>query len=263
MHNRIFFIITLLLLSVLLLNCNQNSSTNASQEGRATLRILLTDASAAYDSVIIRFSEVSANIDSTWVAVVGDTQTVDLLEWSNGRVLELGSADVPAGYYAQVRLKIDDAYIGVKGDVFPLDVPSGAQTGLKFGPGFTVLEGSTYDLVIDFDANRSVVTNGPPNNPKGYKLKPHIRISATATTGSITGMVAPSDSLPVAYAIQDNNTVTSSNVEQSDGFFRLAFLPAGMYTLVIEDTSGNAYENDQVTVFSGKETDLGQIQLEK
>jgi len=253
----------MIILSVAMIGCNKEDAVVATQDGRATLRILLTDASAPYDSVVIRFSEISANIDSVWHTVVGDTQTVDLLEWSNGRALELGSADVPAGYYAQIRLKIDDAYIGVNGDVFPMDVPSGAQTGLKFGPGFRVLEGSTYELVIDFDATRSVVTLGPPKDPKGYKLKPHIRLSTTATTGSITGMVAPADSLPEAHAIQNGVTITSSIVDPNDGFFRLAFLPAGTYNVAIEDTSGNKYEQTGVSVMPGKEMDLGNITLEK
>jgi hypothetical protein len=243
--------------------CGRDDAVVATQDGRATLRILLTDAAAPYDSVVIRFSEISANIDSVWHTVVGDTQTVDLLEWSNGKVLELGSADVPAGYYAQVRLRIDDAYIGVNGEVYPMDVPSGAQTGLKFGPGFRIMEGSTYDLVIDFDAARSVVTTGPPHNPKGYKLKPHIRLSTTATTGSITGMAAPADSLPEAHAIQNGDTITSSIVDPADGFFRLAFLPAGSYTVAVGDTSGNKYEKEDVLVSGGSETDLGNIELVK
>ncbi len=246
-----------------LFGCNQDNSIVATQEGRATMRILLTDASADYDSVVIRFSEVSANLDSVWVTVVGDTQTVNLLEWSNGKTLELGSADVPAGYYAQIRLKIDDAYVVINGIRHPMDVPSGAQTGLKLGPGFTVAEGSTYDVIIDFDANRSVVTTGPPSDPKGYKLKPHLRISTSATTGSITGKVAPADSLPEARAVQNGQIITSSIVDPNDGFFRLAFLPAGTYTVSIEDTSGNKYENENVSVTAGRETDLGDIQLTK
>jgi hypothetical protein len=263
MHSNIKILLSLLMVLFAAAGCNNDDAVVATQEGRATLRILLTDASAPYDSVVIRFSEISANIDSVWHTVVGDTQTVDLLEWSNGKALELGSADVPAGYYAQVRLRIDDAYIGVDGEVYPMDVPSGAQTGLKFGPGFMVMEGSTYELVIDFDAMRSVVTTGPPHNPKGYKLKPHIRLSTTATTGSISGMVTPADSLPEAHAIQNGDTITTSIVDSTDGFFRLAFLPAGTYTVFIEDTSGNKYEKESVPVSAGSQTELGDITIEK
>ena len=263
MHTIIKTVSGLLMVLLVIAGCSTDDAVVANQDGRATLRILLTDAAAPYDSVVIRFSEISANIDSVWHTVVGDTQTVDLLEWSNGKALELGSADVPAGYYAQVRLRIDDAYIGVNGKVYPMDVPSGAQTGLKFGPGFMVMEGSTYELVIDFDAMRSVVTTGPPHNPKGYKLKPHIRLSTTATTGSISGMVSPADSLPEAHAIQNGDTITSSIVDPADGFFRLAFLPAGTYTVFIEDTSGNNYKSENVSVSTGSETDLGNILIEK
>jgi hypothetical protein len=253
----------LFLLLMIHSSCNDGRTVTDAGSGQAVLRILLTDATADYDSVVIRFSQISAHLDSTWLTITGNTQTVDLLEWSNGRTLVMGSADVPAGYYSQIRLKIDDAYIGYKGKVFPMDVPSGARTGLKFGPGFTVAEGSVYELVFDFDASRSVVTNGPPSEPKGFKLKPHIRLTTTAVSGSITGSVTPPDSLPEAYAIQNGDTISTAFIEPANGFFRLSFLPSGSYMVSIEDTSGNHFNQTGVEVTAGVETKLGDITLTK
>ncbi|NIV11174.1 MAG: DUF4382 domain-containing protein, partial [Aliifodinibius sp.] len=53
---------------------------------------------------------------------------------------------------------------------------------------FTITEGSTYELVVDFDVNRSIVITGPPHNP-GYKLKPHLRVMPLAVSGSISGTI--------------------------------------------------------------------------
>ena len=99
------------LLIIILIGCETNS-TGIESEQKGTLTIYLTDATADYDSVNITFSEVSAHIDSDWVVVQGDPVTVDLLKWSNGKSMVLGSADVPAGKYTQIRIKIDDAEIG-------------------------------------------------------------------------------------------------------------------------------------------------------
>ncbi len=241
--------------------CDKDSTGIDSDTGTGNLTILLTDAPANYDSVNITFAEVSAHLDSAWINVLLDTITVNLLNWTNGNTLVLGSDEVPAGKYTQIRLKIIDAEIGVNGQVYPLDVPSGAQSGLKFGPQFTINEGSSYELVIDFDASRSIVTTGPPNNPTGYKLKPRIRVIPTATTGSISGIVLNPDNLPIAYAFQNGDTTTSSIVDTASGGFMLAFLPEGLYNVSVVDTAIGFYSTDSIDVTAGGNYDLGNITL--
>jgi len=256
---RISFLVLIILVS-LIWGCNQQSATSP-DDNTARLTIYLTDAAADYDSVIIHFSQISAHIDSEWVTIQGEPQTVNLLEWSNGKTLELGSADVPAGKYTQVRVIIDSAKIGVNSEVFPLDVPSGAKTGLKFGPQFTIESGSTYELVMDFDACRSIVVLGPKKNPKGYKLKPRIRMIARAVTGSISAVVTNPKDAPLAYAIVGDDTVTSSIVDTTSGEFVLGFLPEGIYKVAVEDTMDLKFSNDGVSVIPGHENDLGHITL--
>jgi hypothetical protein len=219
------------LLALVLTGCEKDAT--GLEPGMARLNVYMTDAAALYDSVNITFSQVSAHIDSQWINVVGEPVTVDLLKWTNGNKLLIGSEEVPAGKYTQVRIIIDDAEIGVKGDVHPLKVPSGAQTGLKLGPQFMIEEGSVYELVIDFDVSRSIVVNGPKKEPKGYKLKPHLRMVATAVAGSISGIVTNPKDLPIAYAIQEEDTSTSSLVDTTTGYFMLGFLPEGNYTVSI------------------------------
>ena len=191
-----------------------------------------------------------------------DPTRVNLLEWSNGKTLLLGSADVPAGKYTQIRIKVDSAFIGVKGEIHSLDVPSGMQTGLKLGPEFTINEGSTYQMVMDFDAGHSIVVTGPKKNPHGYKLKPHIRIMAMAVSGSISGNVTNHDAQPTAYAIIGIDTITSTLVDTTSGMFKLAFLPDSTYSVVVEDTLNRKFTKDNVVVEAGKNTNLGDITLQ-
>jgi hypothetical protein len=231
-------------------------------EGYGRLNLYVTDAAADYDSVNITFSQVSAHLDSNWITVSGDPVTVDLLKWTNGNKLLIGSEDVPVGYYTQIRIIIDDAEIGVNDTVHTLSVPSGAQTGLKLGPPFNIEEGLSYEMVIDFDAKRSVVTLGPKNNPKGYKLKPHIRVISLAVTGSISGTVTNPKDTPEAYAIQGDDTVTTSLVDTLSGYFMLGFLPQGEYRVTVLDTIGLQYERDGIDVMVGEDFDLGEITLQ-
>jgi hypothetical protein len=175
----------------------------------------------------------------------------------------LGQAEVEAGKYTQIRLKIDTAAVLVNDELsYPLKCPSCAQSGLKLNAKFDIVAGATYDLVIDFDAERSVVAAGPPGNPKKFILKPTLRVAAMALTGSISGTVTNPADLPVAYAIAGADTITASPVDGTDGSFRLAFLSPGSYTVSISDTLNKAFTQSGVTVTAGKNTPLGQITLQ-
>lgn len=261
MRKLSFVFITLLipLLAFSLLSSSCKDSLITPRTG--TLQISLTDAPAIFDAVNITFSEISAHIDGEWIAVRSeDPVTVNLLEWNNGKSIILGTADVPPGDYTQIRLKIDDAEVVADGKNQQVTVPSGLQTGLKLLTNFTVNAGSTFKLIVDFDAQRSVVTTGPPNNP-GYLLQPTVRVEPKAITGSVSGLISNPGNVPFAYAIAGSDTVTSTRVDSS-GVFRLAFLPAGPYTVALQDTLDLTYVQDEAEVVAGSDNDLGTLTLQ-
>lgn len=227
-----------------------------------TLIVRLTDAPADLDEVNITFAEISAHLDNEWITVSLDTMTVNLLEFSNGKSVEIGSADVPAGDYTQIRIKIIAAEVVVDGQIKEMKVPSGAQSGLKLGPAFTIAEGSTVELMVDFDASRSVVVTGPPSNPKKYLLKPKLRLISTAVTGSISGVVTNPEHLPTAFAIAGEDTITSTLVDKDSGKFMLAFLPDGFYTVSISDALAQSFEKNEVKVVAGSDNDVGPVTLQ-
>ncbi|MDZ7332757.1 MAG: DUF4382 domain-containing protein [candidate division KSB1 bacterium] len=243
------------------MGCDREPTKPSNRTGHIIVH--LTDAPARFDAVNITFSEISAHIDSDWVNVeLESDSTVNLLDYANGKTLVLAQGDVPAGHYTQIRLKIKSAQIAIDGLTYPLDVPSGAQSGLKFRLNLDVQPGSSYELVIDFDANRSILVTGPKNNLASYKLKPCIRVLSKAMTGSITGTVSNARDLPVAYAIQSADTITSTMTDPDNGRFLLAFLPEGNYTVSLRDTLGRAFSKDFVLVSPGKSFDLGIITLQ-
>jgi len=250
-----------LLFGAYFVGCDQEPTGPSSRSGR--LIVYLTDSPGAVDAVYITFSDISAHIDSEWVTVhLKADSTINLLDYSNGKTLILAQDDVPAGRYTQIRVAIKSARIIADGSSFSLDVPSGAQSGLKFGLNLDVQPGNSYELVIDFDVSRSIVVNGPKNALGSYKLKPHIRIISKPVTGSIAGIVTNASDLPVAYAIQDADTITSTMVDPMSGSFVLAFLPPGSYTVALRDTLGRAFRRDSVPVSPGKSYDLGMITLQ-
>lgn len=257
----ILIVLAFTMLAVVLLSGCGDGPTIPTDTG--TLKISLTDALAEFKAVNITFSEISAHIDSEWITVSGDPQTVNLLEWNNGKSIVIGTAEVTAGQYTQIRLRIDKAQVEVDGQTQDVTVPSGAQTGLKLVSQFTIPTGSTFELIIDFDAHRSIVTTGPPNNPSGYELKPTIRVVPKAITGSISGTVTNPENLPLAYAIVGSDTLTSTPVKKNNGEFMLAFLPEGPYTVAIRDTLNYSVEMNDVQVAIGSDNDLGRVTLQQ
>ena len=112
-----------------------------------------------------------------------------------------------------------------------LDTPSAVQSGIKLVNQFDVAAGQRVDLVLDFDAGKSVVKAGASGK---YILKPVIRVIPTVMNG-INGFVETSSlGSNVRVSAQQNGTIIGFTVPNSvTGEFFLARLAAGNYDLVL------------------------------
>lgn len=145
----------------------------------SSLRVVLHDAPADVDEVWVEFAGVSASsTEHGWVTVSEDTRSVELLSLQNGVFEELGLAELPAGHYDQVRLDVTRAWVVEDGVSYPLDVPSGSESGLKIGHGFEVLECGTTTLSLDWDVGSHL-----QHNAQGYKLRPVVVVDSTTIEG--------------------------------------------------------------------------------
>lgn len=229
-----------------LVACGGGGDGSATAVPQGTLRMALTDApSCGYDNVFVTVERVRVHQSSSaddgeagWEEIVLDTpKRIDLLELTNGTLEELGQIDLPAGTYNQVRLVLaenggqEPAANAVKptgSAEVPLRTPSGQQSGLKLKSTFEVAEGGLADLVLDFDACKSVVKAGGSG---AYNLKPVLTLAKRTQTG-IEGYVSLSVEGARVSAQQDG-TVVRSTVPDANGKFVLPFLPAGSYDVVI------------------------------
>ena len=211
---------------------------HATRPGFGSVRVLLTDAPGDFDEVNIVIREVDihrvGDPESEWITVKPDSETTfDLLKLQNGVFAELGFADgIPAGTYDQLRLVLGDGSHVVKdGRSIPLTVPSGQQSGLKAFGTIEVPSGGIVEVILDFDAARSIHVTG---NGK-HMLKPVLRLEQIDITGSIHGTLDPATDAQV-HAIMGPDSV--STVPGADGQFTLAALPEGTYDVSIDVASG-------------------------
>ncbi|MGC2048777.1 MAG: DUF4382 domain-containing protein [Gallionella sp.] len=224
------------------------SSNSSSAPG--TLGVSLTDSPACgFDAVNVTVSMVrvhqsasATENDAGWTDItLTPARKINLLDLTNGALEDLGQTPLAAGHYTQLRLVLASNGTGtlanslVLSDVtptteIPLDTPSAVQSGIKLINEFDVAPGQRVDLLLDFDACKSVVTRGNGS----YLLKPVIQVIPFVLNG-IDGFVATSlTGSNVAVSAQVNGTVMRSTVPNPQtGKFFLARLEPNNYDVVI------------------------------
>lgn len=216
--------------------------------GSGTLRVSLTDAPACggYDAVYVTVSKVrvhssasAAETQGGWSDIdIVPPKRVDLVTLANGVLLELGQTALPAGKYQQIRLVLGDnattpfanAVMPTGGAQAELDTPSAQRSGIKLQANVDVPAGQTVDVVLDFDACRSVVTRG---NSGRFNLKPVIAVVPMISVGAISGYaVTDAPAADVKVSAQSGGVVVKETVVASGAKFNLAPIAAGNYDVV-------------------------------
>jgi hypothetical protein len=257
MHKYLFIVA---LIMTVIIGCD---STTEPTEGTGILKMYLVDSPSAFDSVIIFVKQVevhSSGSDSTsgWYVINDSLRSFDLLELRNGASAVLGDSVLPAGDYTQIRLILDEGnYVIDNGTKYDLTVSSGLQTGIKLNHPFTIEPNALYELLLDFNVDKSIHITGTGE----YKLDPVIRVMPMVISGSISGHVLPLDAQTTVFTTIGPDTVTT--YPDLDGFFKLMALPQGIYN--VEMYPANAAFKDTVIsniyVVAAQDTNIGIIQL--
>jgi hypothetical protein len=256
------------IISLAFLNCGNDDSSSPSQ-GNSRITVKLMDAPGDYDHVFIDVVDVmvkvndASNDEGGWQSLNAvNTGIYDLLELTGGvNILLVDEFEVLSGTLNQIRLILgDDNSVVIDGQTYPLNTPSAQQSGLKIQVNETLLPNIAYTFLLDFDVDESIVIAGNSGN---INLKPVIRASVEATTGTITGSVLP-------LGVQTEITVTNgidiiSAYADIGGNFILVGLNPGIYTVTVDPDplsglSSVNIENVEVTLESN--TNLGVITLE-
>ncbi len=262
---RIFVVLLLFLVAALLTSCGGGGGSGSSSAGEGIISLSLTDSTTEeYKAVYVTIDSVEVRVGEggSWQVVATPAATYNLLELVNGVFEPLGLDSLPAGDYGQIRLMIGtdpDAGTNILGVDHPfanyvvtltdenheLKIPSGFQTGLKIVKGFTINENQTTELILDFDAARSVVKAGSSGK---YLLKPTIKVLATVDYASVSGIVVsaevPLEGAFVSAQTTDDEaslfdqvevvagTLSSDGLEYDDLGEYALFLEPGIYNFV-------------------------------
>jgi hypothetical protein len=161
----LIYLILVLCYASILESCKKADSNPTS-----TLIIKLKDAPSSYDEVNVEVIEIQIHSnDDGWITIPVADSIYNLLLLQGNNSTFLANAVVPSGTISQVRLLLGKHNtVSVGGSVYPLSLSSQDETGLKLNIHQNLVDGVTYDLLIDFDASQSVVDEGNGS----YRLKP-------------------------------------------------------------------------------------------
>ena len=290
--------VALCLCALLLLpSCGGGGGSGSVSSGdTGTLSLSLTDATTLdYQAVYVTIDRVdihlggNENSPNNWETVAEPKATYNLLELVNGVLEHLGITTLPAGKYTQMRLIIgrtQDYSLNIfgtqhpfanyvilagSGDIYELKVPSGSQTGIKLVHGFTIKQDQTKELILDFDAAKSVVKAGASGR---WLLKPTIKVVDTDDLAIISGTVYEkvyegeddvdgvlASVAGVLVSAQTNDTEATdrkdqvvtwtSTVTDANGQYKL-FLEPGSYNIVVYGTDYYPNVECSVAVVSGQ-----------
>ena len=268
--SRAKWIFTIVVALITLAACNSDDPPKPIAPASGFLTLGLTDApvdDAVEVIVVVTGIELPRGPADTLNIDFDTPRSVNLLEFRDGKSFTLldGNPLLP-GKYEWLRLKIraqenlqDGSRIRLRdGRQFPLFIPSGAESGLKLNRPFTVAQGSTTRLMIDFDLRKSLVV--APGQGGNWILRPTLRLVDQLETGSllgaadVTGIANLLGSTPLAcqpgvYIFKGENTLPDDmDGDPTDGVdpvtslpltpaipgctanFRVAYLEAGRYT---------------------------------
>lgn len=152
------------------------------EEGTGRMTVKMKDVPIEYDSVFVDVQRVEVHYsnentgDAGWVTLSTAAGIYDLLELQNGVTAVLSdSVLLPVGKISQMRLILGSQNsVVVDGASFPLLLSSQDKTGLKFNLNTTISEDDIVEVLIDFDAEQSIVVEGTG----AFRLKPVIKVES-------------------------------------------------------------------------------------
>ena len=256
-------IIFLLFISLFMFACGGGGGSSSSGSADlGTVSMSLTDAmSNEFNAVYVTIEDVqvhmkgNGNGNNNWESVSTPNlpKTFNLYDLTNGVREEIGLADLETGPYTQMRLiigtdpddginKLDEAHlyanyvIDTDDNYQELKIPSGINTGIKIVHGFDISADETTELILDFNAEKSVIVAG---NKGIWHLKPTIKCGSTeelsiirgkVTTNGIDGIdkvlvsVQEFDGRPLTDE-KDKVTIHTSTVTDPTGYFAIFVSP--------------------------------------
>ena len=246
----------------------------------------VAEANITVDSILLKKVDVAGGIVSGIVTgkdkdddknlkrivIVGTkTETVNLLDLTNGVSKLLTETQIPTGNYDEIWLCISKATVKLDdGTVFDVKNINGRYSAIKIKikPVLTIDASNRAEVLLDVDLSHSFVCQGNPKNKhgiKGFIFKPVIRAVNLSASGELYGTVSSENKDKVNGAfislISGNDTIATA-ITKKDGFYAIIGVPEGGYSVACEKEGYTTKTAESISITKGKKTELN-FTLEK
>ncbi len=173
MKNSVKYLGLMILALAIMVGCRKNTETGA-------MTVKMKDAPILFEEVNVEVLQVSVHYNddsqSGWVDLPTNDGIYNLLELQNGVTTVIANeTSLPVGNISQMRLILGhDNSVVIDGNTFPLEMSSQYNTGIKLNVNTEIMNSQTVELLLDFDANESIVVEGEDR----FKLKPVIKVES-------------------------------------------------------------------------------------
>lgn len=163
-------LIVVLTLMTIITGCKKDDI----QQGEITIK--MTDAPADFIAVNVEVLQVNVhyanNPGTGWITLQTNAGIYNLLDLQNNVTAVLANNQtLSIGRITQMRLILgQNNTVATTDTILPLELSSQDQTGLKINSNFEITSNGNVEIVLDFDAEKSIVDEGNGT----YKLKPVI-----------------------------------------------------------------------------------------
>lgn len=260
---KIKYLLPLALFSAFLWSCQDLDSSP-----KALVNILLIDAPAKWDSVVVEIrgielefvpnSRQGGDVQRIFLPYELGNKQVDISQFVGGRSLILTRKEMQLGLITGITLRLGTGNsLYLNKEKFPLELPGGKIDYFQ-SLNIDLEQGISYDIVLDFDLGKSIQVTR--TNPLALKFNPTITAFSGFGKGELTGTTSPAEIRPVIYAITKTDSISTHTNPSGNFLFRLE---PGTYTIFI-DPKDPRYNTDtlfNVVVEAGKKTVLERITL--
>ncbi len=170
------FILTALTIGLFIVGCTKEEMNNGK------IMVKMTDAPANFTEVNVDVREFQVHYANTnnntsgWVTLNTNAGIYNLLDLQNDvSVVIVDQQDLSVGKITQMRLILGQQNtVATVDSIYPLKLASQDETGLKIVTPFNIVANKTINILIDFDAEKSVVVEGDGS----FRLKPVVKIKS-------------------------------------------------------------------------------------
>jgi hypothetical protein len=147
-----------------------SGSGDSGGSGTGTLEVRVTDApDPSITAVYVTTDDIEVSVAGEgWLTVIDEEITFELLALEGVEAV-LGTAELPAGKYTQVRLSVPEVEVEKDGEIFVAEVPSDT---IKLVGTFELKADEKTFISLDFEVDDSLVERGN----QGFLFKPVIKL---------------------------------------------------------------------------------------